>query len=90
MMEFGMPSIAGVLMALLVHKGLQEQQGLPDCKEHKGLQGLTERLEHRDQQDRKDLPDLPDQRDQQELLGQLAQQGHKVLRGQVVDSTAGI
>jgi len=28
MMEFGMPSIAGVLMALLVHKGLPEHKGL--------------------------------------------------------------
>ena len=34
--------------------------------------------------------DLLDQRDQQELLGQLAQQGHKDLRVRAVDSTAGM
>jgi hypothetical protein len=58
MMEFGMPSIAGVLMALLVHKGLPE---------HKGLQGPLEQLERKDQlghkvpwvlQDHKDLRGL--------------------------------
>ena len=53
---------------------------------HKELQGQMERLEHRDQQDHKELQD---QRDQQELPVQLAQQGHKVLRGRAADSTAG-
>jgi hypothetical protein len=41
----------------------------------------------------KGLPEhkaLPDQWDQQELPGQLAQQGHKVLRGRAADSIAGI
>ena len=78
MREFGMRSIAEVLMALRVHKGLPE---------HKGLRGLMERLEHRGLPDRKDLPD---QRDQQELPVQLVQQGHKVLRVRVADSTVGI
>jgi hypothetical protein len=80
-MATGMHLIAAVRMELLVHKGL------PDRKEHKGLMGLMGRMEHRDQQDRKDLPD---QRDQQELPVQLVQQGHKVLRGRVADSTVGI
>jgi hypothetical protein len=78
MMEFGMRSIAEVLMALRVHKGLPE---------HKGLRGLMERLEHRGLPDRKDLPD---QRDQQVLPGQLAQQVHKALLGPAEDSTAGM
>ncbi len=48
---------------------------------HKGLP---------EQQGLPDRKDLPDQRDQQELPGQLAQQGHKVLRGRAADSTVGI
>ncbi len=80
-MATGMRLIAEARMELLDHKGL------PDRKEHKGLQELMGRLEHRDQQDRKDLPD---QRDQRALPGQLAQLVHKALRGRVADSTVGI
>ena len=69
MMEFGMPSIAAVQMELLVHKGL------PDRKEHKGLQGLLEQLERKDQLGHKVPRVLQD---------------HKDLRVRAADSTAGM
>ncbi len=62
-------------MAIGMHSIAAERMAL---LVHKGL------MEHLEHLVRKDLLD------QWELPGQLAQQGHKVLRGRAADSTVGI